>query len=181
MDDGQQHTADSFLQDLASALSERLPTAEGLRSFADSFVAAYTEQRTEQHDDDFLFNIIKPTAILLIRFKDDMAKELRQLNDYIAEKGCANEGTDYAVDILGNALSRIDDILLGYDVQPYRCGDEKFNPRRQNVVKKIAAENPELAKTVAESLSDGYERKGIIVSKERVAAYVAKSNAEGEA
>jgi molecular chaperone GrpE (heat shock protein) len=70
----------------------------------------------------------------------------------------------------------VDDILADYDVQPFRCDGIQFNPRRQNAVKKLAAETPEQIKTVAESLSDGYERKGIVISKERVTAYAADAN-----
>ena len=178
--DEQQSTGSEFLQTLASALSERLLTNEDVQFFVENFIAAYNKPKAEQHNDDFLFDIIKPAVISLIRFKDDTAKELRYLQDFIADKSCANEGTEYAVEILEGVLGGIDDTLLGYDVEPYRCEDTKFNPHRQNVVKKITTDDAEKVKTVAESLSDGYERKGAIVSKERVSVYAAKTNTEGE-
>lgn len=134
---------------------------------------AYLDNPSEKYDDDFYFDIVKPAISALIRLKEDSAKELRYLKDFVSEKQCSNEGTDYACEIIEGFLEHIDDILLNYDVQPYRCEETRFNPRRQNVVKTLPPATPEQAKTVAESLGEGYERKGVVISKERVAAYSA--------
>jgi len=170
-----------FTQNLISALAGQLTTEEDMQLFFENLVATYTKPPSERYDDDFFFDIIKPALKTLIRFKDDTAKELRYFKGFIQEKNCANEGTDYAVEILENVLESVDDILAGYDVQPFRCEGSNFNPLRQSAVKKLAADNPNQIKTVAESLSDGYERRGFVISKERVAAYSAKPNTEEEA
>ena len=175
-----QDTGKEFADKLASMLSAKLSATEGLDLFVENFAAAFTEPPSARYNDEFFFDILKPVIITLIRFKDDTAKELRHLKGFIAEKDCRNDGTDYAVEILESTLERIDDILLGYDVQPFRCEEEKFNPRRQNAVKKLTADSPGQVKTVAESLSDGYERKGCVISRERVAAYSAELNAGEE-
>ena len=157
------------------ALAAQLPNEKSITSFVENFATAFSASPSEKYTSDFFFDIIKPALITLIRFKDDTAKELRYLQEFVAEKNCTNEGTDYAVEILESTLELIDDILFSYDVQPFRCDGEKFDPCRQNVVKKLTTDNPDLAKTVAESLSDGYERRGLIISKERVAAYSAQT------
>ena len=152
-------------------ISKALPTEVEQKEFIVNLLEACNNNSSEKYDDDFYFSIIKPTISSLIRLKEDSAKEMRYLKDFIAEKQCSNEGTDYAVEIIEGLLEQIVDVLLDYDVQPFKCEDTKFNPRRQNVVKKLQAETAEQIKTVAESLSEGYERKGIVISKERVAAY----------
>ena len=171
---------DEFYQKFISLLADKMPDEEILRKFVERLVEAYTESSSSRYSDDFFFDIIKPALITLIRFKDDTAKELRYLQDFISEKNCATEGTDYAVEILENTLERVDDILLSYDVQPFRCEGSKFDPRKQNVVKTLTTDNPDIVKTVAESLGDGYERRGYVISKERVIAYSAKPNTEEE-
>ena len=168
-------TNGKFQQELFAALESRLSGKEDFDTFVENLAAAYASPPSARYNDDFFFDIIKPALVALIRFKDDTAKELRHYKDFISEKGCASEGTDYAVEILENTLDGIDDILGSYDVQPFRCEDTKFNPRRQNVVKKLTAEHTDQVKTVAESLSDGYERRGYVISKEKVAAYSAQS------
>ncbi|QTH39785.1 nucleotide exchange factor GrpE [Cohnella sp. LGH] len=170
-----------FRNDFLAALAERLADEHDLSAFADNLVAAYVKPPSERYDDDFFFDIIKPAVISLIRFKDDTAKELRYLQAFVAEKNCSSEGTAYAEEILEGVLQSMDDILASYDVQPYRCENNRFDARRQHVVKKLVTDNPEQVKTVAESLSDGYERRGMVVSKERVVAYSAISPMKEEA
>lgn len=168
--------ANEVLGSLMVELSKILPTESEQKEFAENLVAAFSGNPSEKYNDDFYFDIVKPTISALIRLKDDSAKEIRYYKDFIIEKQCANEGTEYAIEILEEFIEHIDDILLNYDVQPFRCEDTRFNPRRQNVVKKLQAEIPEQVKTVAESLSEGHERKGVVISKERVAAYSADSS-----
>jgi molecular chaperone GrpE (heat shock protein) len=148
-----------------------LTTDELKQQFAQNFVNQFTDETKRKYDDDFYFDVLKPLLSSLITLKEDSAKELRYLRELIKEKQCSNEATEYSTDILETLISNVDDILLDYDVQPYRCDEQRFNPRRQNVVKKIITDNPEQAKIVAESLGEGYERKGIVLTKERVSAY----------
>jgi len=175
-----QNKYEDFLQSLIVAVSSKLTSDEDMQLLVDNFVASFIKPPVDRYSDDFFFDIIKPIITSLIRFKDDTAKEIRYLQELIAEKECANEGTDYAVEILGNVLNDVDYILADYDVESFRCEGSQFNPRRQNVTKKLIAEYTEQIKTVAESLSDGYERKGIVISKERVAAYAAGANTKEE-
>ena len=165
-----------FFDNLVSELQTVLPTKSEQKEFIENLVSAHIQKPAEKYSDDFYFDIVKPAVSALIRLKEDSAKELRYFRDFVVEKQCNNEGTDYAVEIIEGFLEHINDILLSYDVQPFRCEDSKFNPRRQNVVKKLQAETPEQVKTVAESLGEGFERKGVVVSKERVVAYSSDSS-----
>lgn len=168
-----QNTATGNETGLLAEIIKLLPTEGEQQAFVANLVKAYLDNPSEKYNDDFYFDIVKPAISALIRLKEDSAKELRYFRDFVSEKQCSNEGTDYAVEIMEGFLEHIDNILLNYDVQPYRCEDVRFNPRRQNVVKKLSPETPEQAKTVAESLGEGYERKGVVITKERVAAYSA--------
>ena len=168
-----------FIVGLMTALSKVLPTETEQKEFAEALAIAFIGKPNEKYNDDFYFDIVKPTVAMLIRLKEDSAKELRYFREFIYEKQCTNDGTEYATEILESFIEHINDILLNYDVQPFRCEDSRFNPRRQNVVKKLAPEMPEQAKTVAESLGEGYERNGVVIIKERVAAYSADIQEKG--
>jgi len=167
---------ESFLAEFAGGFSSE----EERQLFIRNITRQYLAPAESEQNDDFFFSIIKPAIASLIRLKDDSAKELRYLRELLAEKQCANEGTEYAVEIIDGFLEGIDDILLNYDVQAFRCENSKFNPRRQSVVKKLIAEADGQARTVAESLGEGYERRGVVISKERVAAYAAESDTQNK-
>jgi molecular chaperone GrpE (heat shock protein) len=158
---------------LENLIFDLLPTEDEKKQFAQSLVNSLIEREEKNYDDDFYFDVLKPMLSSLITIKEDTAKELRYLRELVDEKQCSNEGTEYATEILESFVESINDLLLDYDVEPYRCEDKRFNPRRQNVVKKLIAESPDQVKTVVESLGEGYERKGIVITKERVSAYAA--------
>ena len=54
----------------------------------------------------------------------------------------------------------------------YRDIDEKFNPARQQVVKKIPTPNKELVGMVVESIRPGFELGNVVIRKEKVAVYI---------
>jgi len=162
---------EAVLDALATALAEKLATAENAQTFVSNVVNDYTKPPAEPRNDDFFYSIIKPALSSLIRLKDDTAKELRQFNEYVKENACKSEATVYAEEIMLSLVEGIDDILLDYDVQSFSSVSESFNPLRHQAVKKIITDDPALAKTVAKTLSAGYERKGFIVGKERVTVY----------
>ena len=176
--------AAEFAQMLAHSLAESLPTEADVQAFAEGMVSAYHRRRdteaSEVYNDDMYFDMIKPMVKQLIRFRDDTAKGLGHLKELLTDKQYSNRGTDYAIQIVEDVISGIDDMLLSYDVHPYRCTEPEFNPRRQRIVKTLPATTPEQARTVAESRGEGYERRGVVISKELVIAYTAQSS-EGDA
>ena len=176
MSEQEQIVGGDVLKSLLVQINEKLSNAEAAELFVENIVQAYTIPPRERYSNDFFFDIVKPMLSSLIRLKDDTAKELRYFKDFLAEKSCENEGTDYANDILASLIGGIDDILFDYDVQPFISEDNRFNPRRQNVIKKIITDDPALVKTVAESLGCGYERNGAVITKERIAAYAEAAN-----
>ena len=136
------------------------------------FLEAISQSIAERYNDNFYFDIIKPAIKQLIRLRDDTAKGLCYFEEMLTDETYVNDGTSYSAQILQDVVSTIDDILLSYDVLPYRCETDIFDPKRQRVVKTLIAETPEQAKVVAESRSEGYERRGIIISKELVYVYI---------
>ncbi|MDR1643357.1 MAG: hypothetical protein LBT59_26990 [Clostridiales bacterium] len=160
------------LKVLAELIAQKLSVTGSIEDFAESVVKAHTGKASEKYNDSFFFDILKPVISRLIRLKDDTAKELRFFERSVAEKSSSNDDTEYAKEILGNLLEDIDSMLLEYDVMPFVSEDTRFNPLRQNAVKTIKTDNPDLFKTVIASLGCGYERRGVVVSKEKVAAYI---------
>jgi len=148
------------------------------------FMETLANAISERYNDDFYFSIIKPVIKQLIVFRDDTAKGLGYLKEMLEENENKNEktnsATDYSVQILDDVISGIDDMLLSYDVFPYHCegAGTTFDPKRQRVVKTIPTTIPEQIKTVKESRSSGYERRGIIISKELVYAYAKQTNVD---
>ena len=162
------------------------------------FMETLANAISERYNDDFYFSIIKPVIKQLIVFRDDTAKGLGYLKEMLEEKENenvkeqgnenknenknekTNSATDYSVQILDDVISGIDDMLLSYDVFPYHCegAGTTFDPKRQRVVKTIPTTIPEQIKTVKESRSSGYERRGIIISKELVYAYAKQTNVD---
>jgi hypothetical protein len=160
-----------FAESVLYEFSVSLNTQEKLHAFVEGLTTAFSEICEKKYTDDFFFDIIKPVLTRLIRLKDDTEKEFRYFGDFVGKKSCTNEGTAYALEIFQGFLEDIDDVLSSYDVIPFKCAETIFNPKKQTVVKKLTTDNPKLMKTVVESLSFGYERKGIVISKERVSAY----------
>ena len=68
------------------ALATQLPTEESITSFAENVATAFSASPSKKYTDDFFFDIIKPALITLIRFKDNTAKELRYLQEFVSEK-----------------------------------------------------------------------------------------------
>jgi len=175
MDKSNDITSD-FINRLAMELQKVLPSENEQKVFVENIASTFATSPSHKYSDDFYFDIIKPAISALIRLREDSAKNLQFFKELVVEKQCSNEGTEYALEIFDGFIEMIDDILLDYDVQSFRCEDLKFNPLRQNVVKKLQADTPEQFKMVAESLAEGYERKGNIISKERVVAYSTELN-----
>ena len=164
-------TKSEFMDNSITEILKILPTENDQREFVKNVVESFCQKPSDKYNDEFYFDIVKPAISALVRLKEDSAKELRQLKALISEKDCANEGTDYAVEVYEGFLEQLNDILLDYDVLPFKCEGIVFNPLRQTVVKKLPPQTPEQIKTVAASLGEGHERKGIVIAKERVAAY----------
>jgi len=179
---------DKFITQFSKKSDEQnVETTDDITSIEKEFMETLANAISERYNDDFYFTIIKPVIKQLITFRDDTAKGLGYLKQMLEEQDKkqekqekeenkknenTNAATDYSVQILGDVISGIDDMLLSYDVFPYRCEGTTFDPKRQRVVKTIPTTTPEQIKTVAESRSEGYERRGVIISKELVYAYV---------
>ena len=67
-------TANKFIDDLATELQNVLPSEDEQKVFIENFVAAFATKPSQKYNDDFYFDIVKPTISTLIRLKEDSAK-----------------------------------------------------------------------------------------------------------
>jgi molecular chaperone GrpE (heat shock protein) len=58
----------------------------------------------------------------------------------------------------------------GIEVFSYEVGDA-FDPQRQKVVSKVDSDNPELNKTIARTIGEGYSYSGRTLSAQKVDVY----------
>jgi len=119
----------------------------------------------QEYKMDLLAKTNRPFINGLIYMFDDLDKTLDKVQDDL-------EFSEKSIKILKNIQEDILILLEENGIVEYRDIDEKFNPTRQQVVKKVPTPNKELVGMVVESVRPGFELGNIVIRKEKVAVYI---------
>ena len=82
--------------------------------------------------------------------------------------------SDKSIKMLKGVQEDISILLEENGIEKYKDLDDRFNPTRQQVIKKVTTQNEELIGKVAESIRPGFELGNIVIRKEKVAVYIKK-------
>lgn len=102
--------------------------------------------------------------ILLI---DDINKSLKMIDTHPEEERFSRMRR-----VVDNILVDLNDLLYRQDIEPYNVPGNATDALKQKIVSLESTDNPELDKTVASRLADGYEKNGRVIRPERITAYV---------
>jgi molecular chaperone GrpE (heat shock protein) len=108
------------------------------------------------------------TIMDIIKIIDD----IRRLTNYYHSEKPSESDPAKLLKHLEGIPSDLEDLLYWQEVKPFTCSGQKFDPRRQRVLKKIETPEKSKDKTVAESLLPGYEWEGRIIRPEMVTVYL---------
>jgi molecular chaperone GrpE len=119
----------------------------------------------QEYKMDLLAKTNRPFINGLIYIFDDLDKILDKVKDDL-------EFSEKTIKIVKNIQEDILILLEENGIVEYRDIDEKFNPARQQVVKKVSTPNKELVGMVVVSIRPGFELANVVIRKEKVAVYI---------
>lgn len=120
----------------------------------------------QKYKDDMYARIFKPLLADVIYVKEDMRRLIRG----IKAKDDAQQNQKLISVIEGYCLD-LNDILEKYDVNVFDCGEGKYTPVKQKIIKVVPTDDSELDGMVKERLSDGYELGGRVIFQQRTIVY----------
>lgn len=106
-------------------------------------------------------------ALEIIRLIDELGKDLEVFGQ-TAETDNVSKALYGKTDELRQELL---DILYRQSIEPYQEKSEELDSHRQTNVQTVTTEEPEKHRKIAERVSDGYEKNGRVIRKERVKVY----------
>ena len=120
----------------------------------------------QRYKEDMYAQLVRPILLDIIEVRDSIIRIAKVYRDKPeGETSIPNKiFADYAFDI--------QDILERNEIEIYQGsqGDE-FVPIRQRIIKKVPTETQELHGKIAETMNNGYNYNGKIISPEKVAVY----------
>jgi len=138
---------------------------------------AYDESKEKQIDNlhselqeykrDLIAKTNRPIVTGLIFMFGDMDKLIAKIDSTSEELS-----QEKLFKILRDIREDIEILLEQNGVGTFSEHDTKFNPRRQQVVKKVETHDEKLVGQVIETIRPGFEQGNEIIAKERVAVYV---------
>lgn len=169
------------IESLCEHLSEQLSTMEMLFSkrimHTDYEDKVIDQMHSELHryKEDLYSQLIRPILLDIIEVRDSIMKNaaLYQTKSEEEQSIPNNIFSAYAFDL--------QDILEKNNVEIYRSNSgDPFVPLKQRVVKKEITEDENLHGKIAESLSNGYNFGGRVISAEKVSIYLYQKTEENE-
>lgn len=122
----------------------------------------------QEYKGDLLLQTLRPIFVDLIQLHDDIGK-------VIDAQGSAVEGESRRMlDFMRGIQQGIEDILYRQGVEPFAVEGAAFDPRRQRAVATVAAEDPGLARTIAQRYRKGFRAGEKVIRPEIVSVYAEK-------
>lgn len=138
----------------------------------------YQERHHERH-------VMAPLMNALIRVADRCREQIENGQSYSRKRTLPQ---DHVLGILIHQflsarradLEDVESRLADYEVMPYSCPGETFNPAEQKMVDKIAHQDPGQNHKVACRHRPGYRRNSTIIRPEHVSVYVVNPTPSNE-
>lgn len=131
----------------------------------------------QQYRNDMVRKQLIPVVMDVIKVMD----QVRKLSGHFRLKSVEEIGPEKILGALEAVPDDLEDVLSYQGISPFRYEDAVFNPVRQQVLRKVETPEPELDKTIAESVAPGYEWEGKVIRREMVNVYIHRPAAQEEA
>lgn len=131
-------------------------------------------QELQEYKQDLLKKLVLSFVLDVIKLADDIRKWISHFKALDASQRDPIKLFRY----LEAIPSDLEDIFYWQGVKPFTTQEGVFDPTRQRALKKIPTEDPELDKTIAQSVRPGYEWEGKVIRQEMVAVYMHTKTAD---
>jgi len=121
----------------------------------------------QEYKSNLIAKINRPLINGLIYLYDDLDKILNKI-----QKDESGEFSDKSIKIIQGIFEDIKILLEENGVIAYSEIDDKFNPGRQQLAKKVTTKDESLVGKVVFSVRPGFEMDDIVIRKEKVAVYI---------
>ena len=129
-------------------------------------------EELQQHRADFVGKAIRGLVLGVISLHDQYVKLVASLR----RKSAHELDLDRVFRLLEGVPEDVVLLLANHGVEPFREEPgERFDPKRQRVLRTVPTGDRETGGTVAESVLPGFEQGGQIVERERVSVYKYKA------
>ena len=165
------HTLDEAI-DLLKAMNKDFQT-KILKTEKESQIIDQMHAELQSYKNDFYAKLTMPILKRIITLREDILKltadymQKPEDEQFIPLRTFASFSSDLAMILEDSYI----------ELYSYQAGDA-FDPQRQRIVEPIETNNPELNKTIARTIGDGYSFNGQTVSPQRVEVYSFKQVAE---
>lgn len=125
----------------------------------------------QEYKQDLLMKVMRPVFVDLIQLHDEIGK-MEDLRHDAA--GDADPEIDTVGPLLDSIRTGIEDILYRQGVEPFQHEQGSFDARRQRAVTTVTTDDPELNKTVAARIRQGFQAGDKVIRPELVSVYTLK-------
>lgn len=130
----------------------------------------------QEYKNDFYFQLIKPTILGLIRVRDNFKAGVKNFSKKSREEQDR---------FLKSFIDGIDIILDENEIEIFETdltdeNNQKYNSRKQKVVRKVETQEKEKNGKICELVSEGYIRNEKVIESEKVKVYVYKEKKDEE-
>jgi len=125
----------------------------------------------QEYKQDLLMKVMRPVFVDLIQLHDEIGKMEDLRHD---SAGDAEPEIDTVGPLLNSIRTGIEDILYRQGVEPFQHEQGSFDARRQRAVTTVATDDPELNKTVAARIRQGFQAGDKVIRPELVSVYTLK-------
>ena len=124
----------------------------------------------QEYKNDFYFQLIKPTILDLIRVRDNFKAGVKEFSKKSREEQDR---------FLRSFIDGIDIILDDNEIEIFETdltdeNNQKYNSRKQKIVRKVETQEKEKNGKICELISEGYIRNEKVIECEKVKVYVYK-------
>lgn len=121
----------------------------------------------QEYKTDLIKKYVTGLIMDLIKVIDDA----RKMASHFKARDLSAEEQPKLLRALEDVAQDLEDVFQVQGIIPFIADDDRFNPNRQRVVRKIDTDEPSKDKTVAESIAPGYEWDGKVIRREMVSVY----------
>jgi len=122
----------------------------------------------QTYRNDILKKLIQPMIMNIIQMIDDYNK----LKNYYEQLNTEEIAPLKLLNIITDIPDDLNEILYRQNVEPYHTDQNKFDPNKQRVSKRIQTTDSSLDKIVSKKIRPGYIWEGKIIRPEMVEVYV---------
>lgn len=121
---------------------------------------------------DYREGLIKKYVHRIVMDIIKIVDDIRKFTAHHRGQPPSEEATEKLLHYTESIASDLEDLFSWEGVLPFTCKGEAIDLSRQRILQRIATDDPEKDKTVAERLRPGYEWDGKVIRPEMISAFI---------